>query len=158
MSQSASATVSPVQLQITNDLSATPQPIVDSTGTASALELSTGNIVVSPGGNLGIGTNPVWPLHVGAGQTVRFEMTNGALFVLGAPGVFAIDKENIAAGRFVVDDNGNVGINQPNPTSMLEVNGTFANPAIQPHSSAPSGDNFATVTVDTKTGVFYYQD
>ena len=158
MSQSASAGASPVQLQLSNDLSATPQPIVDSNGNVSTLELSNTNITISPGANFGIGLNPAWPLHVGVGQTVRFELAKGAMFVLGAPGVFAIDQQNVAAGRFIVDDNGNVGINQPNPTFLLEVNGSFANPGIQPQSSAPSGDNLATVLVDPKTGAFYYQD
>ena len=165
MSQSVPATIPGVQLQIANDLSATPQPIVDSsTGTLSMLQISTGNIVVTSGGNLGVGTNPDWPLHVGTGQTVKFELGNGALFVLGAPGVFGIDSNDTAAGRFIVTDNGNVGINQPNPTYTLDVWGTmnvtgqFANPGIPSASTAPDPTTLKTVVVDPKTGILYFQN
>jgi hypothetical protein len=162
MSKSIPAT-SPVQLQVATALSTTPEAITDANGNASPLLLSTDNVTVN-NGNLGVGTVPQWPLHVGIGQTVKFELTEGAMFVLGPTGVFGIDANNIAAGRFIVDDSGNVGINQPTPAFTLDVGGTIhatgqlANPGIQPASSAPDQLALQTVSVDQSTGIFYYND
>ena len=164
MSKAVTGSAAGVQLQVANDLSTTPEPITDSAGNASPLELSTTNVIVN-GGNFGVGTTaPAWPLHVGTGQTVKFELADGAMFVLGSPGVFGIDGPNTAAGRFIVDDSGNVGINQAAPAYTLDVGGTInatgqlANPGIQPASSAPNPLALQTVSVDQATGIFYYND
>jgi hypothetical protein len=149
-------------LEVGADLSTTPQAV--SAGSASPLELSTQNAIIE-GGNFGIGTDfgaggatPLWPLHVGVSKTARFELTDeNSRVSLGAPGAFIIDAINVPGGRFIVTSDGNVGIGQPNPQHALDVNGTLANPAIQPSSSAPSSANMKTVCVDTNTGLFYYQ-
>lgn len=162
MSKSITATVSGIQLQVANDLSTTPEAITDANGTASPLLLSTDNVTVK-NGNLGVGTVPEWPLHVGIGQTVKFELTEGAMFVLGPTGVFGIDSNNTAAGRFIVTDGGLVGINNASPAYTLDVWGTmnvtgqFTNPGIQA-APTPNPGTLATVLVDTKTGILYFQN
>jgi hypothetical protein len=174
MSKSITATVPGVQLQVANDFSTTPEPVTDPTGTASPLQLSTQSVVVQ-GGKFGIGTDfltgtaPSFPLHVGVGNTVRFELSNGAMLSLGGSGQFSIDAPTKPAQRFIVTDGGNVGINQPNPAYTLDVNGTinatglhftgqFAIPGIQPESTAPNPQNLEAVYVDTQTGILYYHD
>ena len=170
MSKSITATVAGVQLQVAADFSSTPEPITDPTGTACPLELSTGSVIVN--GDLGIGiTPPLYALHVGQNQTVRIEAnangntnTDGVMLGLGAPGIFSVDAKGVPAGRFTVTNNGNVGINQPNPQYYLDVNGTMnvtsqiSNPGMLSSSSSPDQGSLATVVVDTKTGILYFQN
>jgi len=152
-----------VGLEIATDLSPTPETVGDKKGNESPLEISTNDVIVSSGNlgigtNFGVGTNPIWPLHVGVSKTARFELTDAnAMVSLGAPGAFNVDAINVPGGRFTITNDGNVGISQANPQYRLEVNGTFANPSIQPMSSAPSSASLKQVYVDTTTGVFYYQ-
>ena len=42
---------------------------------------------------------------------------------IGDSGTLAVDAPNVPGGRFLVLENSNVGINQPNPGAMLDVNG-----------------------------------
>jgi len=76
-------------------------------------------------GNVGIGVNhPTSRLHVGAGG-VRCEMGLGEKFSLGGNGSFEIDAPGIIAGRFVVQNGGNVGIGTASPSEKLHVAGNI---------------------------------
>lgn len=88
----------------------------------------TGNVDFS--GNVGIGFNsPSYKLHVSnAANSLRIEGpsasgTNGISFGMGGYGQMMIDKPGIVGGRFIIKENGNVGINQNNPSNTLDVNG-----------------------------------
>jgi hypothetical protein len=78
--------------------------------------------------NVGIGvTAPTYRLHVGSGNnTFRVEgppqgTANPLMASFGGTGDFAIDSNGLPAGRFVVKDNGNVGIGYANPISILSL-------------------------------------
>ena len=79
-------------------------------------------------GNTGIGIlSPSSRLHTGSG-TVRFEgssTSGGTALSLGGNGDLQVDAPGIVAGRFVVKDNGNVGIGNRNPSQKLQVNGNI---------------------------------
>ena len=76
--------------------------------------------------NVGIGvTVPTYRLHIGAGNnTFRVEgpaqgTANPLIASFGGAGDFAIDAPFSPAGRFVVKDNGNVGIGVASPSRIL---------------------------------------
>jgi hypothetical protein len=88
-------------------------------------------------GNVGIGTNDPGTdklkvqgnalidgnLTVSIGKSVRFALQNEGKLSLG-PGAFEVDAPNIPGGRFVVTEQGNVGIGTNNPgTDKLKVQG-----------------------------------
>jgi hypothetical protein len=85
---------------------------------------STGNGYFS--GNLGIGlSSPSAKLHVGSGK-VRMEgpsSPGGTALSIGGAGDVQVDANGIVAGRFVIKENGNVGIGNPSPGFPLN----FAN-------------------------------
>lgn len=96
------------------------QPLVLKTNNTEQLR-------VQSNGNVGIGTtNPTYKLHVGAGNNgLRVEGPNGAgtAISIGGQGDFSIDAVANAGGRFIVKNNGNVGIGTPNPGSLLTLHG-----------------------------------
>jgi len=47
-------------------------------------------------------------------------------FSIGGVGVLNVDAATVTGGRFTVQNNGNVGINRPNPGSTLDINGSLA--------------------------------
>ena len=59
--------------------------------------------------------------YIGSGGTVRFEVGTGQKFSFGNNGTFEIDASGTTAGRFLVRNDGNVGIGQSNPTTKLQV-------------------------------------
>ena len=59
--------------------------------------------------------------YIQSSGTVRFEIGTGQKFSLGGHGSFEIDSFGVAGGRFLVRDDGNVGIGQANPTTKLQV-------------------------------------
>ena len=76
--------------------------------------------------NVGIGlTAPVYRLHVvdpgAAGLRVQTNSGGGAVASFGGNGDFQIDSNGIVGGRFIVKENGNVGIGTTKPTVALEV-------------------------------------
>ncbi len=95
-------------------------------GTASI----SGNATV--GGSVGIGTtSPTAPLEVKGRilvDSIRINsgtsLTQG--FSMGGNGVFGIDAPSFINGRFVVLNNGNIGIGTNAPTSKLQVNGSIS--------------------------------
>lgn len=103
------------QLQVKDDFSATPQPVTDSDGRASCLQLSTSSV--------GVNISPIYPLHVGSNNSVRFELGDKQKLSMGGLGVVNVDAPNLEGGRFTITNEGNVGINKPNPTKSLDVTG-----------------------------------
>ncbi len=85
-------------------------------------------ITVLQNGNTGIGVlAPTNKLHVTTG-TVRFEGfagTGGTAFSLGGNGDIQVDAPGIVGGRFIVKDNGNVGIGTASPSQKLQVAGNI---------------------------------
>ncbi|NJM40366.1 MAG: hypothetical protein HC853_06170 [Anaerolineae bacterium] len=72
-------------------------------------------------GNLGIGTAPSFPLHVGSGKSVRLELGASQKLSLGGNGTLEVDAPGVVGGRFQVSENGNVGIGTTSPKSDLEI-------------------------------------
>ena len=89
----------------------------------------TERVRVDQGGHVGIGTsNPTYPLHLSIGKALRIEGgTSGTdaagYFSFGGNGTFGIDAPGVVNGRFVVQNDGNVGIGTASPTSKLHVAG-----------------------------------
>ncbi|MEO8146501.1 MAG: tail fiber domain-containing protein [Bacteroidia bacterium] len=86
------------------------------------------NVRIKGNGNVGIGTtNPSYKLHIGTynnGLRVEGPSTSGGVAAsFGGYGDFQIDGYGLAGGRFVVKDNGNVGIGVNNPIYKLAVMG-----------------------------------
>jgi hypothetical protein len=78
-------------------------------------------------GDLGIGMTPSAKLHVASG-TVRIEgpaTAGGNALSIGGHGDLQIDAVGTAAGRFVVKENGNVGIGNPAPGFPLNFSATL---------------------------------
>jgi hypothetical protein len=77
---------------------------------------ATEHVRIDASGNVGIGTQaPAFPLHLPAGKTLRIEGGTGAsdtadYFSFGGNGTFGIDAVGEPNGRFVVQNDGTVGI------------------------------------------------
>jgi len=78
-------------------------------------------------GQVGIGTSsPGFALHLASGLALRIEGgTNAAdttnYFSFGGLGTFGVDAPGVPNGRFVVLNNGNVGVGSPNPNFALHL-------------------------------------
>ena len=103
-------------------------------------------------GNVGIGPtfSPGFKLEVESpdqnGLRVGTITPGGAALSLGGYGSFEVDAPNNQAGRFVVKENGNVGIGASNPTSKLQVAGTV--------ESTANGFKFPDGSVQSKAANF----
>jgi len=89
--------------------------------------------VLGHAANVGIGlTVPVFRLHVvdpgAAGLRVQTNTGGGAVASFGGNGDFQIDSNGTTAGRFIVQQGGNVGIGTASPDNKLTVNGTADKP------------------------------
>jgi hypothetical protein len=80
-------------------------------------------------GNVGIGVNnPQYKLHIGNNNAgLRIEgpanaLSGGAALSIGGVGDIVIDKPGVVGGRFLIKENGNIGIGNNNPNTAL----TFA--------------------------------
>jgi hypothetical protein len=80
-------------------------------------------------GNVGIGNNnPQYKLHIGNNNAgLRIEgpvnaLSGGAALSIGGTGDVVVDKPGTEGGRFIIKENGNIGIGNNNPNSAL----TFA--------------------------------
>jgi hypothetical protein len=112
---------------------------------------SNGKTVMATGtGKVGIGTgNPVYAkLQIANGDdtisAVRIEGSNNpnTLLSLGGTGKLSVDAPGIGGGRFIIQDNGNVGIGTPYPAAKLNVNG---------------GDQTVGIKIDSTGGDKYLQ-
>jgi hypothetical protein len=87
----------------------------------------TENVRIKGNGNVGIGVNPGYKLHVGnATNGVRIEgpaATGGTAMSIGGFGDVSIDLPGIVGGRLTIKENGNMGLFQNNPGFPL----TFGN-------------------------------
>jgi Chaperone of endosialidase len=82
----------------------------------------------SSSNNVGIGvTTPGFKLHVidslNLGLRVQTNSAGGAVASFGSFGDFLIDSPGIAGGRFIVRQNGSVGIGTSTPADLLHVSG-----------------------------------
>lgn len=162
--QAEALTVPGVQLQVASDFTTTAQAVTDPTGTPSGLQLSKTTAIIPPGSQLGVGIVPTSPLHVGVNSSVRFELGSTAQFSMGGNGNMNIDAPNVPAGRFTVQNGGNVGINQASPQFKLDVNGSFRSTGgivvqgMRGESQAPPSASLQLLFIDTNTGIIYYHD
>jgi hypothetical protein len=80
---------------------------------------------------VGIGTHaPQFKLHVvdpsNAGLRVQTDTSGGTVASFGGLGEFQVDAPGAAGGRFVIKENGFVGIGWAHPSSRLDVNGIIS--------------------------------
>ena len=77
-------------------------------------------LTIDPNGNL---TN-TGDINILASHKLRINGSTGTISLsLGGAGSVSIDAPNIVGGRFMINDNGNTGINVPNPSYKLQVGG-----------------------------------
>ena len=86
---------------------------------------------IAANGNVGIGTTaPSYRLEVvdvsNAGLRVQTDLAGGSVASFGGVGSFYVDAPFIPGGRLTILENGNIGINDNNPTNKLSVAGTIA--------------------------------
>jgi Chaperone of endosialidase len=88
-------------------------------------------MTIDGNGNVGIGvSSPTYKLHLGASNNgLRIEgpatAAIGTALNIGGNGDVIIDKPGIIGGRFVIKENGNVGIGTATPTEKLHVVGNI---------------------------------
>ena len=87
-------------------------------------------LVILKNGNTGIGiSSPNYKLHIGQSPAgLRIEgpgAAGGIAMGIGGFGDLQIDKPGIAGGRFIVKDNGNIGIGAATPIAKLDVSGAM---------------------------------
>jgi hypothetical protein len=100
-----------------NDIDVNPAAAI--AGTKINPNFGSQNIVTL--GSLGVGTtNPTAKLYVAGGMR-----SDGPGWSFGGFGDFAVDAVNIVAGRFVVKNDGSVGIGTAAPADKLHVEGNF---------------------------------
>jgi hypothetical protein len=93
-------------------------------------------MVLAPGGLLGLGTlTPQYQLH--ATGSIRSESG----LSLGGNALVSVDAPGVAAGRLTVQANGNVGINNPNPQTTLDVAGVVKSTNLGIGGDAPMSHN-----------------
>ena len=87
-------------------------------------------MVVLKNGNTGIGTStPTYKLHIGSSNNgLRIEGpatsgSGGSALNIGGAGDVVVDAPSFPAGRFIIKENGNVGIGKATPTYKLDVVG-----------------------------------
>jgi hypothetical protein len=83
---------------------------------------------ISSNGNVGIGnSNPLYKLHIGnATNGLRIEGpsasgTGGAALSIGGNGEVVVDKPGIVGGRFIIKENGDIGVNNSLPQSKIDI-------------------------------------
>jgi len=145
-----------VGLDALHPLSDGLQTVLDVQGNLSPLQLSTYQVVISaPQGP------PPVTLQVAEGNSVRLDMGEGTSLSMGWPGSLSVDAYCVPGGRLIVNDEGNVGINQPSPAYNLDVQGTaqvsggVTFPGLPSVALAPPTASFAAIVVDTNTGILY---
>ena len=101
--------------------------------------------LVPTGGNVNIGdfSNPDFKLQIfdssNKGLRVQTNAAGGTVASFGGAGDFQVDASGLSAGRFVIKENGNVGIGKPIPSSLL-------------HVDAPSSGNpISAMTIDVES-------
>lgn len=96
-------------------------------------------LTINDDGSIGLGIpNPTSYFHIGNtnGNSMRIEgpstaLSNGKTLSMGGYGELSMDKPGIVGGRFVIKENGNVGIDIAAPSEKLEVNGKIKTSNLQ---------------------------
>jgi hypothetical protein len=98
--------------------------------------------------SVGIDTSPSFPLHVNG--RIRGE----AGMALSSTGTFDVDAPFINGGRFRVQQNGNVGINNTNPVTTLDVVGNInASGALSAGNMVVAGGGVINGSITTSAGI-----
>lgn len=85
-----------------------------------------GGVIGFFGGNVGIGTSsPTSALHIGQDRSLRVEGSSSANdnygISMGGSGAFTIDSPGTYAGRFIINNAGNVGIGTASPGGKVTI-------------------------------------
>jgi hypothetical protein len=92
----------------------------------------TDRLRIKSDGSIGVGVNPGHKFHIGnnrfygqAGLRVEgpLDPNLGDVASFGGYGNFRVDKPGIIGGRFMIKENGNIGIGTGNPNSLLSISG-----------------------------------
>lgn len=86
-------------------------------------------MLITPSGDVGFGIHaPQYKLHVidasNRGLRVQNNTTGGTIASFGNSGNFQIDASDTPGGRFIVLENGRVGVGTNAPTAKLDISGT----------------------------------
>lgn len=136
-----------------NDVSDNPNSIVPQL-TDRIFQIGNGDPVASTrnnamtvlrNGNVGIGVlNPSYLLHLGNGA-LRVEgpsASGGTAFSIGGYGDVTVDKPGISAGRFIIKENGDIGIGTTTPNALLQFPNTAVNRKLVLYETANNDNQY----------------
>ncbi|WP_296150570.1 tail fiber domain-containing protein, partial [uncultured Flavobacterium sp.] len=103
----------------------------------NATNLYTNNGTLSGGRTVTMGANNL-QFNATTGKFILNTAAGSQAFTQTGAGIFGIDAPNVSNGRFVVLENGNVGIGTASPSTLLHVNGVITATKIQ----GPSDSRF----------------
>lgn len=114
------------------------------------------SLAMTTTGKVGINVTPSYGLHVvsadNTGLRVQTNSTGGTIASFGGNGEFQIDAPSVTGGRFIVKENGRVGIGTASPTNTLHVIGGItasSGIAVGGTISTPGHTHTGTLEIDT---------
>ena len=119
------------------------------------------SVVLGKDASVGIGvTAPAYKLHVidpsNTGLRVQTNTVGGKVASFGGAGDFQIDASGVEGGRFVVKENGDVGIGVSQPSARLEVQGGSIRVGSAGQGiilKSPNGATCRLLTIDNSGGI-----